>query len=81
LERRTPELAEGDRAEVQRAVHRIVEKLLHAPTVRVKEMAQSGQGGSYAKALSELFDLHPHDVSVVSTPPLRGPVDDEEETR
>ena len=43
-------------------------------------MAQSGQGGSYAKALSELFDLHPHDVSVVSTPPLVGPVD-EEETR
>ena len=37
--------------------------------------------GSYARALSELFDLHPHDVSVVSTPPLRGPVDDEEETR
>ncbi|MEO6019688.1 MAG: glutamyl-tRNA reductase [Knoellia sp.] len=70
LERRTPELADGDRAEVQRAVHRIVEKLLHAPSVRVKEMAQAGQGGSYAKALSELFDLDPREVSVVSTPPI-----------
>lgn len=78
LTRRTPELAEGDRAEVQRAVHRIVEKLLHAPTVRVKEMAQTGLGGSYAKALSELFDLDPREVSVVSTPPLPPVTDDEE---
>lgn len=78
LDRRTPELADSDRAEVQRAVHRIVEKLLHAPTVRVKEMAQSGQGGSYAKALSELFDLDPREVSVVSTPPVLPVTDDEE---
>ncbi len=78
LERRTPDLDDGDRAEVQRAVHRIVEKLLHAPTVRVKEMAQSGQGGSYAKALSELFDLDPREVSVVSTPPIL-PVSDDGE--
>lgn len=77
LERRTPELTESDRAEVQRAVHRIVEKLLHAPTVRVKEMAQTGQGGSYAKALSELFDLDPREVSVVSTPPILTVPDDE----
>lgn len=78
LERRTPALDEGDRAEVQRAVHRIVEKLLYTPTVRVKEMAQSGQGGSYAKALSELFDLDPREVSVVSTPPVLLVTDDEE---
>ncbi|MFC7487341.1 glutamyl-tRNA reductase [Knoellia sp. CPCC 206453] len=77
LERRTPDLDDGDRAEVQRAVHRIVEKLLHAPTVRVKEMAQSGQGGSYAKALSELFDLDPREVSVVSTPPILPVIEDE----
>ena len=44
LERRTPELTESDRAEVRRAVHRVVEKLLHAPTVRVKEMARDGPG-------------------------------------
>lgn len=88
LERRTPGLADADRAEVQRAVHRIVEKLLHAPTVRVKEMAQAGQGGSYAKALSELFDLDPREVRVVSTPPVIPvstppviPVTDEEEGR
>ncbi|KGN33916.1 glutamyl-tRNA reductase [Knoellia sinensis KCTC 19936] len=78
LGRRTPDLTDHDRAEVERAVHRIVEKLLHAPTVRVKEMAQSGQGGSYAKALSELFDLDPREVSVVSTPPALPSIDDEE---
>ncbi|MDT0214124.1 glutamyl-tRNA reductase [Rothia sp. ARF10] len=78
LERRTPDLGDAHRAEVQRTVHRIVEKLLHAPTVRVKEMAQNGQGGSYAKALSELFDLDPREVSVVSTPPVIPATDDEE---
>jgi len=37
--------------------------------VRVKELARDGQGGSYARALSELFDLDPRDVSLVSAPP------------
>lgn len=69
LERRTPDLSEAERAEVRRAVERVVDKLLHTPTVRVKELAQDGQGGSYARALSELFDLDPRDVSVVSVPP------------
>jgi glutamyl-tRNA reductase len=69
LERRTPSLTESERAEVRRAVERVVDKLLHTPTVRVKELAQDGQGGSYARALSELFDLDPRDVSLVSAPP------------
>ncbi|WP_392543198.1 glutamyl-tRNA reductase [Oryzobacter telluris] len=69
LERRTPDLSDTERAEVRRAVERVVDKLLHTPTVRVKELAQDGQGGSYARALSELFDLDPRDVSVVSVPP------------
>ena len=68
LERRLGHLDERDRAEVRKTVHRVVEKLLHTPTVRVKELASTGQGGSYARALSELFDLDPRDVSVVSTP-------------
>ena len=65
-----PDLSEAERAEVRRSVHRVVDKLLHTPTVRVKEMARDGQGGSYARALSELFDLDPRDVSLVSAPPL-----------
>ena len=37
----------------------IVAKLLHEPTVRVKEAAGSGRGELYADALSALFDLDP----------------------
>ena len=37
----------------------IVAKLLHEPTVRVKEAAGSGRGDLYADALSALFDLDP----------------------
>jgi len=37
----------------------IVAKLLHEPTVRVKEAAGSGRGELYADALSALFDLEP----------------------
>ena len=69
LDRRTPGLSDAERTEVRRSLQRVVDKLLHTPTVRVKEMAQEGMGGSYARALSELFDLDPRDVSLVSAPP------------
>jgi glutamyl-tRNA reductase len=69
LHRRTPGLSEHDRAEVDRTVRRVVEKLLHTPTVKVKELAASAPNGSYARALSELFDLDPRDISTVSVPP------------
>jgi glutamyl-tRNA reductase len=36
-----------------------VEKVLHAPTVRVKELAATPGGDQYAAALRELFDLDP----------------------
>ena len=74
LEQRLPSLNEQTRAEVQLAVHRVVEKLLHTPTVRVKELAGEGQGGDYAQALRDLFDLDPHDVAAVSVPPETGPL-------
>ncbi|GAB4068118.1 glutamyl-tRNA reductase [Angustibacter speluncae] len=46
-------------AEVELSVHRVVEKILHTPTVRVKSLAaeQDGSGTHYAAALRELFDL------------------------
>jgi glutamyl-tRNA reductase len=71
LDQRLPELDETTRAEVGLAVHRIVEKLLHTPTMRVKEFAMEGSGDDYAAALRELFDLEPKDVANVSTPPKR----------
>jgi glutamyl-tRNA reductase len=36
-----------------------VDKVLHAPTVRVKELAATPEGNAYAAALRELFDLDP----------------------
>ncbi|WP_068263439.1 glutamyl-tRNA reductase [Janibacter limosus] len=58
LGQRTPEMSDGDRSEVELAVHRIVEKLLHQPTVRAKELASNGRFGEYEDALNQLFDLH-----------------------
>jgi glutamyl-tRNA reductase len=69
LDHRLPDLDETTRLEIQRAVHRVVEKLLHTPTVRVKELTSDGHGEDYAAALRELFDLDPHTVAAVSTPP------------
>ena len=46
-------------AELEQTVHRVVEKLLHAPTVRVKELAAAPGGDTYAEALRLLFNLGP----------------------
>jgi glutamyl-tRNA reductase len=59
LEGRVPDLSPDERREVADAVRRAVEKVLHAPTVRVKELASTPGGDQYAAALRELFDLDP----------------------
>jgi glutamyl-tRNA reductase len=69
LDQRLPGMDDLTRDEVQLAVHRIVEKLLHTPTVRMKERATRGHGDDYAQALRELFDLSPHETAAVSVPP------------
>ena len=75
LDQRLPEdLSKNTRAEIQLAVHRVVEKLLHTPTVRVKELAGNGKSGEYTQALRELFDLDPDDVAAVSALPETGAV-------
>jgi len=53
-------------SEVERAMRRVVDKLLHAPTVRVKELAGSPGGDSYEDALQVLFDLDPAVVAAVT---------------
>ena len=67
---RVPELTERERAEVASTVRRVVDKLLHAPTVRVKELAESPGGDRYAEALHELFELDPRKAQAVSAPGL-----------
>jgi glutamyl-tRNA reductase len=56
---RLPGLDDRARAEIAQTVRRVVDKLLHAPTVRVKELAASPGGDTYTEALQELFDLDP----------------------
>lgn len=63
---RLPELDDISRAEVEKAIHRVAEKLLHQPTVRVKELANHSGAVSYAAALAELFALDPEAVDAVT---------------
>ena len=67
LASRLPELGERERAEVEQAVRRVVQTLLHTPTVRVKELTESPVGLSYADALRELFGLDPAAVEAVAS--------------
>lgn len=66
LEGRLPGLDEKQRAEITQTVRRVVDKLLHAPTVRVKQLASEPGGAGYADALRTLFDLDPGTVASVS---------------
>ncbi|PJE95584.1 glutamyl-tRNA reductase [Streptomyces carminius] len=68
LDGRLPELDARQRAEINQTVRRVVDKLLHAPTVRVKQLAGEPGGAGYADALRELFDLDPQTVAAVSNP-------------
>jgi len=52
--------------EVARSMRRITDKLLHEPTVRVKELAGAPGAESYEDALRVLFDLDPAAVQAVA---------------
>ena len=67
LDNRLPGLDVTQRDEVARTVRRVVDKLLHAPTVRIKQLASAPGGDSYAEALRELFELDQTAVDAVAT--------------
>ena len=54
------------RDEITATVTRVADKLLHEPTVRIKELAGRSPDSSYADALAELFALNPAAVEAVS---------------
>ncbi|MDO5669218.1 MAG: glutamyl-tRNA reductase [Corynebacterium sp.] len=64
LRGRTPGIDEPEFEEVSRTVRRVVDKLLHEPTVRVKKLAAESGVVSYESALQELFGL------VTDAPPV-----------
>jgi glutamyl-tRNA reductase len=71
LESRLPDLDDRERTEMQRTVRRIVDKLLHAPTVRIQELSSDPEAPDYAAALRELFALDPHSIAAVMSPEVR----------
>lgn len=57
LRQRRPHMPEDDFAQVQVAIRRAVDKLLHEPTVRAKKLAAESGAVSHETALQELFGL------------------------
>ena len=65
LTRRLPALDEASEREIHNALNRVAEKLIHQPTVRVREFAEEpGCAVDYAAALRSLFSLEPHAVQM-----------------
>ena len=68
---RRPEFTEEQRGDVSRTLHRVVQQLLHSPTVRVRQLAAEPGGDQYAALLRELFDLDvPHATQADAVPEI-----------
>ncbi len=68
LDAKTPTLSAEERGAVHNTVRRVVDKILHQPTVRVRALAGEEDGESevdYAAALRDLFALDPQRVNAV----------------
>ncbi|GGQ41996.1 glutamyl-tRNA reductase [Couchioplanes azureus] len=73
LSARRPEFTEEQRADISRTLHRVVQQLLHSPTVRVRQLAAEPGGDQYAALLRELFDLDvPHATQADAVPEIGG---------
>ncbi|WP_158886528.1 glutamyl-tRNA reductase [Amycolatopsis anabasis] len=81
LDNRLPELDDSVREELGRTVRRVVDKLLHAPTVRVKQLAAETADTDYAGALRELFGLDPQAPAAVASPSAAGSKHDQLDVR
>ncbi|HYZ36629.1 MAG TPA: glutamyl-tRNA reductase [Pseudonocardiaceae bacterium] len=66
LDGRLPHLDAAVRAELARTLRRVADKLVHVPTVRVKQFAERGDGQAYANALRELFQLNPQTTTAIA---------------
>ncbi|MDT5036281.1 MAG: glutamyl-tRNA reductase [Micromonosporaceae bacterium] len=66
LRQRRPDLTDEQRDSVAYAIHRVVQRLLHLPSVRVRQLAAEPGGEAYAEALRALFDLEiPRDIAQI----------------
>lgn len=66
IDTRMAHLSDDERADIRKALHRVAEKLIHAPTVRVQQLVDGPAGLTYANALADLFALDPSAVEAVT---------------
>lgn len=66
LESRISDFTDDQQAAVRQALHRVADKLIHAPTVRVQQLIEDPAGLTYADALADLFALDPSAVEAVT---------------
>jgi glutamyl-tRNA reductase len=64
--RRAPELDVREQEILREMAHRIVNKLLHSPTVTLKERAARGEHRAYLHAARNLFALEEHDADLAN---------------
>ena len=77
LWQRRPEIRDDQRADVAHTLHRVVQRLLHRPTVKIRELASSPDGDQYLALLREIFGelesrTYDGDLSVPDLPDLPG---------
>ena len=70
---RVPGLDDSSRSEVAHTLRRVADKLLHQPTVRVRELTDPEGSLTYADALADLFALDPAAVAAVAGAPVGAP--------
>ena len=66
LETKLGDLTDDQRALVRQSLHRVADKLIHAPTVRVQQLVDGPAGLTYADALADLFALDPKAVARIT---------------
>lgn len=70
LKNRIPDVDDRAMGEIEYAIARIVDKIMHTPTVRVREVAGTPSGEAYAEALRTLFDLSVDNLQAAISIPL-----------
>jgi glutamyl-tRNA reductase len=68
LAQRRPDLTEDQRGEVAHSLQRVVKRLLHQPTVRVRQLAAEPGGETYTQLVRELFELDTNTAHVADVP-------------
>ncbi|WP_420174172.1 glutamyl-tRNA reductase [Luteococcus sp. OSA5] len=64
LRRRLPQLDDAAEAQIHNALNRVAEKLIHSPTVRVREFSGGDDPVDYAAVLRTLFALEGREIAL-----------------